>query len=201
MLFHYGNCKSKITDLEFRCANLHTQNKALYIQLQHLEQELLGKNCAFETMAAENHNLNQIISRKDEEIKDLKREYAAREQNAPIVIADRKPHTGEVTHTDYTDGERSTFIDLTKPNKEIVIKMDRPLKDEGYYKLKKEIEEKYTVEQEPEEPQPVEFTQELRDEMNKAAKKAGWIVEETHSYPKTKSKRKNKSSRRQNGDN
>lgn len=90
MLLHYGNCKSKIRELEETIEELRKENSFRKGRMLMYEQEidvlipklsdteilLKGKNCAFDTLTKENENLNQIISCKDETITKLKHEIA-----------------------------------------------------------------------------------------------------------------------------
>jgi len=150
---------------------LHEAKAMYHYQTHHLEQEIsklkaesgsrkcVLDNCEEELnkLVKENARLRQEITglefagksvfgdfvRAKDEVESLKKEYAARMSQDPVATAEREKRTGEVVHRDYTDGERTTTIDLTKPNSETIIKMDKPLKDESYLRIMKDIEKKY----------------------------------------------------------
>lgn len=107
------------------------ENEQLKVERRELMNELGARKC--------------VIDSCEQEIKDLKREYRAVQNNEPVAIAERVPHTGEIIHYVYTDGEVATFRDLTKPNSETFVDMGKPMKDAAYYKLLKDNEEKYGI--------------------------------------------------------
>jgi len=85
MLFHYGNCKREIKDLEGQLVTAMRQiqeGRAMYdYQVGILERELGARKCVAETMEKEIASLNEIISKKDDELKALR------------AVADRKETT------------------------------------------------------------------------------------------------------------
>ncbi len=97
MLFHYGNCKNelfvlkqlnsqhckKINDLDRQVVTLLGQvqeGKAMYDyqvallerEISALKSELGARKCVCETMEKEIASLNEIVSKKDDELKSLR---------------------------------------------------------------------------------------------------------------------------------
>ena len=151
-------------EAEVHATIIHLQDERDELNKQNalLKAELGANRCLRESQELESANLQLIVSRKEADISELmstairlkgevyglKQEYRAVQNNEPVAIAERVPHTGEIVHRQYTDGEVSTTVDLTRPNSETTIMMGKPLKDAAYYKLLKEIEEKYDIPQE-----------------------------------------------------
>lgn len=167
--YQVGMLEKKNSDWQSIYDDLHNEKIDLEVCIEEckkynaiLKAELGANKCLREAQERENANLQEIVSRKDADIAELmgkairlkgevhglKQEYRAVQNNEPVAIAERVPHTGEVVHRQYTDGEVSTTVDLTKPSSETTVMMGKPLKDKAYYKLLKEIDEKYDIPQE-----------------------------------------------------
>jgi hypothetical protein len=110
MLFHYGNCKKQIQDLEnqllaainqvregqalydyqvgiqeIQIKELNTENSFRRDQMIQYEKDLAechridqARLCLMDSLEKERAHLNQLISRKDDEIKTLKQEFERR---------------------------------------------------------------------------------------------------------------------------